>query len=134
MSINFFQGICFAWAFIGIVTRIVMTVKKDSFKNWALNSAYTPKQKKGYYVVVLATYIVVAFTWYKIFTIDVQFSWIIGLLTTVTVAKVSTAVFNYQVFRQFVVTMLNDDKKLLGLHVGILIFSALLILMGLYLY
>ena len=134
MTINYFQIVCFVWAFIGIATRIVMTAMKDRFKDWALNTAYTPKQKKGLYIVGLVTYLIVGYTWYQVFTTDIKFSWIIGLLLTLTVVKVSTALFNYQVFRKFVSTMVNDDKKMLHLHVSILIFSAVLILMGIYLY
>lgn len=133
-TINYFQVICFLWAAIGIVSRIAMAVMGDRWAKWELESAYGVKKTKWIYVVGIVGYGVVLFTWYKFFTTDIAYSWMITVLITLTVIKISALLFNYHVFRQFVMETLHNRKKMLALNIGVSILSIVLVWMGLYLY
>ena len=133
-NFNYFQVVCFLWAAIGIVSRIAMAVMGEKWAKWELKSAYGSKKPKWIYVVGIAGYGVVLLTWYKFFTTDIKLSWIIALLVTLTVIKISILLFNYNAFRQFAMETLHDKNKMLKLNIAVVILSIALVLMGVYLY
>lgn len=134
MTLNYFQVICFIWALIGVGSRIIMGIMGDKWKTWELNSAYSEKKPKILTLIGLLGYALVGFTWYKVFESGVENSWIIAALTTVTLIKISVILFNYNKFRTFAKNTLNHKKKMAQLNMGVIIFSIILLLMGIYLY
>lgn len=133
-SINYFQFICFLWAAIGIISRIAMAVMGEKWDDWELKSAYGSKKPAWINIVGIIGYGMVGFTWYKWFTTDIAYSWVIAVLVSLTVVKISTLLFNYQAFRQFLKITLNNKKKMLYLNVSVVIFSLVLVWMGVHLY
>ncbi len=131
---NYFGVICFVWALIGIGSRIIMALMGEKWNEWELNSAYASEKPKILNIVGAAGYLIVILTWYMVIVSDVEYSWIIAVLISATVIKISTVLFNYKVFRKFVSKMLNDKKKMFQLNLGVLIYSVILIFMGIFLY
>jgi len=133
-SINYFEFICFLWALIGIGSRVAMAIMQERWKEWELNNAYTAKKPKWVNFAALIAYFLVGYTWYSHFTSNIKYSWIIAILVTSSIIKVSNVMFNYEAFRKFVAATLNDKKKMLQLNISVIIFSVILIWMGIYLY
>jgi len=131
---NYFKIICFIWASIGIISRIIMAIMGPKWKAWELNSAYAPKKPMVINLIGLFGYLLVIFTWYKFFTTQIRFSWIIATLLSLTVIKISTIIFNYTAFRKFAVETLNNEKKMFLLNIGVIIYSITLVSIGVLLY
>lgn len=131
---NYFKLLCFIWAAIGLVSRIIMGMMGPKWKDWELGHAYKDKKPPVINLIAITGYMVVLFTWYRVLTDKIPFSWIIALLLSSIVIKVSTLLFRYEAFRAFAVKTLNDSKKMRQLNISVLIFSLTLVLMGIYLY
>lgn len=131
---SYFSILCFSWAFLGIGSRIIMAVMGGKWKTWELNSAYAPKRPMIINVIAVFGIAVVIYTWYMVFNTEVNNSWVIALLISLTVIKVATVLFRYAEFRKFAFTMLNDKKKMFVLNLGVVIYSFILVFMGLFLY
>lgn len=133
-NMNYFKAICFVWAAIGIGSRVIMGIMGEKWKDWELNSAYKADKNNILNLIGIIGCLMVTYTWYMVVVSDVKYSWIIALLITSTVVKISTIMFNYKAFRNFVSKTLNDKKKMLQLNIGVVIFSITLVFMGCYLY
>ena len=134
-NVNFFSLLCFFWALIGIGSRVIMGIMgREGWNKWELNQAYTEKKPRWIYLFGGFTILLIGYTWYRVFTSDIQYDWIIAALVSLTGIKVSTILFKYDQFRKFAVMLLGDRKKMLKLNISIIIFSIVLIWMGLYLY
>lgn len=131
---NYFQLLCFAWALIGIGSRIAMGLMGSKWNEWELNSAYKEEKPKMLNIIGILGLIVVAYTWYQVIQLNIPFSWILAVLVSFTVLKISAILFNYSAFRSFVSKTLNDRKKMLYLNSGVILFSLVMILMGVFLY
>lgn len=133
-GINYFSILCFAWAFIGIISRILMACFGDRWNQWEIDKAYSQKKPKWIFIIGIISLIIVGFTWYKVIVSGIRFSWIITVLVSLTLIKVFTLIFDYKKFREFAKDVLNNRKKLLQLNIGVIIFSIVFIVMGIYLY
>lgn len=131
---NYFKIICFIWALIGILSRIIMGIMGPKWKTWELNQAYAPKRPLIITVIGITGYLIVVFTWYMVFHQPQPHAWIIALLVSLTVIKISTILFRYNIFRTFASQMLQDSNKMKLLNIGVLIYSIVLIAMGILLY
>jgi len=131
---NYFKLLCFTWAAAGIITRILIMFLGVSWREWELGKAYSEHKPRWIYVVGIAAFFLVAFTWYKVFTSDVRYSWIIAVIVSLTLIKISAMLFRYERFRAFVMDVLNDRKKLTVLNVVVLLFSIGFLMLGVYLY
>jgi len=131
---NYFRVLCFIWAIVGLVTRFLIVSLGVSWKEWELGKAYTRSKPRWIYFVAVFAFMVVTFTWYKVFTTEVRYSWIMALLVSLTLIKVFLLIFNYERFRSFIENILNDRKKLTLLNISVLVFSIIFMLMGMYLY
>lgn len=131
---NYFKVLCFLWAVIGIGSRIIMGIMGESWKEWELGSAYASQRPKIITFIGIVGYLLVIFTWYMVFTTSVSMSWIIATLISLTVIKISTILFKYDAFRAFAVKTLNDERKMRTLNITVLIYSVILIGMGVFLY
>ncbi len=133
-DLNYFSILCFVWALIGIGSRFVMIHLGQRWNKWELEKVYSEEKRTWIYFAGVAATFLVGYTWFKVFTTDIRLGWIIALLISLTLIKVSTLVFNYKKFRQFAKTVLNNKQKLMQLNIGVVIFSVIFILMGIYLY
>jgi hypothetical protein len=131
---NYFAGLCFFWAAIGIGSRIAMAVMGPRWREWELNSAYTADKPRWLYAVGAVGIALLVVTWALVFTTDVPHSWIIAVLVSLTGVKLYFILFDYDSFRAFVSRTLADSGKMMQLNVGVLVFSVALIAMGVWLY
>jgi hypothetical protein len=134
MKFNYFSYLCFIWAIIGITTRILMAVYGERWNKWEMDQAYKEVKPKWIYLISLLGILLVAFTWYQVFNLDVEYSWIIALLLSLTLVKISALLFNYEKFRAFASETLNNPKKKLRLNISVFIVSIVMILLGLFVY
>lgn len=134
VRMNYFSILCFIWALIGIGSRIIMGVMGEKWKNWELNSAYALEKPKILNVIGAAGYLTVIFTWYRVFFSNIRYSWIIAVFVSLTVIKITSFLFHYKAFRRMVSEFLYDKKKMFCLNFGVIIYSCILILMGVFLY
>ncbi len=133
-ELNYFSALCFFWAAVGIVSRIFIISLGKRWTHWELEKAYAKEKPNWIYGIALFSVMLVVFTWYQVMALDIAYSWIIAVLVTLTLIKVSFLLFQYDEFRRFVSTIFNDNQKLLRLNLTVFIFSAGFIVMGLYLY
>jgi len=134
MNFNYFNYLCFGWAFVGIVTRILMVGLGDRWNKWEMKSAYKEKKPLWIYIISALGLALVIFTWYQVFKLDVRYSWIIALLISLTLVKISALLFKYNEFRKFASETLNNPKKKMKLTISVFIMSIILIVMGIVLY
>ncbi|MCF6240834.1 MAG: hypothetical protein L3J74_05755 [Bacteroidales bacterium] len=131
---NYFKVLCFSWAFVAIISRILMIGFGDKWKTWELSKAYSVKKPKWIDYIGVFSIILIIYTWYRVFTDNIVYSWIIALMISLSFIKVIKLTFKYDEFRAFVDKVLNKSKKLLVLNLNVIIISLILILMGIYLY
>lgn len=93
-EINYFSILCFVWAFVGILSRILIIFLGDKWTKWELDKAYSQKKPKWIYAVAILSLAIIGFTWYQVIVSGVQFSWIIAVLLSLTLIKVYTIIFN----------------------------------------
>ena len=134
METSYFRYLCYGWAAVGILTRILMVGLGDKWNKWEMTNAYKENKPSWIYVIALLGIILVGYTWYMVFTTSVSYSWIIALLVSLTLIKITNLVFNYEQFREFASTVLNDPKKKLKLTISVFIMSIVFILLGYNLY
>jgi len=132
---NYFQVLSIAFGLILILTRPAIQFFPRQWNAFELNTAYTEKQPRWVWFVGLLGLALVIFTWYKHFTAGVPYSIVVTLLLTLTLVKMSQVLFNYQQFREFVVRVLERDRKTLTLiNVFALCLGLALLIMGFFLY
>jgi hypothetical protein len=134
MRFNYFSYLCFIWAIIGIATRILMTVYGERWNKWEMNHAYKAEKPKWIYFIAIVGILLVGVTWYQVFNLNVAYSWVIALLLSLTLIKISVLLFNYEKFRVFAAETLNNPRKKLRLNISVFILSIIMILLGLFLY
>lgn len=134
MTLNYFSYLCFFWAFIGIVTRILMTVYGKRWNEWEMNNAYKEEKPKWIYLISILGIFLVIFTWYQVFNLNIRHSWIIASILSLTLIKISALLFNYEKFRAFASETLNNPKKKIRLNVSVFIISIIMISLGIFLY
>lgn len=133
-TLNYFSVLCFVWALIGIGSRIVMIRLGEKWNTWELEKVYAKEKRIWVYFAGLIAVLLVCLTWYKVYTTDIKFAWVIALLISLTLIKVFTLLFHYEKFRLFAKTVLNDKRKLMQLNVAVAIISAVCIGLGIFLY
>lgn len=134
METNFFQVTAFFWAAVALTSRSAMLVMGERWKDWEMKGFYKEKRPKYITAIAAAGLMLAAFTWVQVVRSDVSHGWILALLVSLTMVKISALVFNYQGFRRFAESMLNNKSSMRKLNAAVLIAAAALILMGVFLY
>ncbi|MCA1803569.1 MAG: hypothetical protein LC662_14060, partial [Rhodothermaceae bacterium] len=107
-----------------------MVIFKDKWNRWELNRAYTQEKPAWIYILAACSALFITYTWYRVWTDDVDYGWILAALLSITLIKMSQLIFNYDSFRMFVKTALQDKSKMLVINTGVIIFSIVLIYLG----
>ncbi|MFU8861149.1 MAG: hypothetical protein ACNA8K_12075 [Cyclonatronaceae bacterium] len=134
MDLNFYNLTCFAYAAFAIFTRFLMVILKEKWNQWELDRAYTQEKPAWIYVVAGFSVLFVTYSWYRVWTDDMEYGWILAALLSITLIKVSQLMFNYDSFRMFVKTALDDKRKMMIINTGVIIFSVILIFLGVAVY
>jgi len=106
----------------------------DKWNEWEMKNAYKEEKPKWIYVISILGVLLVAYTWYMVITTDVAYSWVIAALISLTLIKITNLLFNYDKFRDFASTVLNDKSKKMKLTISVTIMSIFLIVLGYNLY
>ncbi len=133
-ELNYFQVLCLFWAALGIGSRVLMALFGERWKRWEMTGAYGERKPEWLYVIGLAGLLLIGYTWYAVFTMQISYSWIIALFVSLTGIKIYMLLFRYDAFRQFVATMLGDRKKMMQLNIAVVVFSLACIGMAVFLY
>lgn len=133
MQFNYFTILCFAWAAIAIVARLLMFSLGKRFEKWEMNKMYRP-QKPVFKLtlIALAGLAMVVLTWVFSFTEDIRNGWIVALLLTMILFKISQFTFNYDRYRQAVQRIFNNRSAFRATHVISLGLAAVLVGLGFY--
>ncbi len=132
---NYFQVLSIAFGLILILTRPAIQFFPKQWNAFELNTAYTEKQPRWIWFVGLFGLGLVIYTWYLHLTAGIPYSLAITLMLTLTLVKMSQVLFNYNQFRDFVVRVLEKDRKTLTLiNIFALILGIASLLMGFLLY
>ncbi len=134
MDTLYFRYLCYGWAAVGIITRILMVGFGDKWNEWEMKNAYKEEKPKWIYIVSILGVLLVGYTWYMVITTSVPYSWIIATLISLTLIKISNLLFNYNKFREFASSVLKDKKKKMQLTISVFIMSVMFILLGYNLY
>ncbi|MFW6222441.1 MAG: hypothetical protein ACOC3T_02390 [Bacteroidota bacterium] len=133
-NLNYFELLCYFWALLGIISRILMVSLGNKWNKWELKSAYSEKKPVWVYLVIAVGYFLIGFSWYKVINSDVAHAWIIALLVSLTGIKISALLFRYDQFRVFAKKTLTSRAKLIRLNISVFVFSMVLVGMGMFLY
>jgi len=97
----------------------------EHWTKWELEKVYSKKQPKWTYLLGILSLIIVIITWYNVFNLNIEYSWIISLLITFTLIKVFILIFNYKAFRKFAETVLCNHNNLVHLNIFVFIISVI---------
>ncbi|MBV1759027.1 MAG: hypothetical protein KMY55_14455 [Dethiosulfatibacter sp.] len=134
MEFNYFSYLCFIWAAVGIITRVLMVTMGDRWNKWEMEKAYASQKPVWIYVIGVVGLFVIAWTWYQVFNLNVQYSWIMAVIVSLTTIKLSALLFKYDQFRQFASETLNNPKKMKKLNISVLTISIIFIALGVFVY
>lgn len=133
-TLNYFESLCFFWAAVGIGSRLLMGLFGSKWKTWEINKAYAAKRPRWIYGIAIAGILLVGYTWVQVARTSIPYSWVIAVLITITLVKISALLFAYDRFRQFVSNTLSNQKKFKQLNLSVILFSLVCIWMGTVLY
>jgi len=125
---------CFLWAGIGIVSRVAMAIMGEQWAVWEESQAYKEERPAWVLVVSVVGYLLVALTWMVYLTQSIPYGWVLALMMTSTAVKISILLFNYSAFRVFMKESLRDKKRMMVINASVVVLSAVLIWMGVFLY
>lgn len=133
MSFNYFTILCFMWAAIAIIFRVFMISLGRRFEKWEMTKVYGQNRPViRLRLIAIAGLALVVLTWVLSITMDVRNSWIVALLLTLILFKISQFTFNYDRFRQAVQKIFNTPSVLRATHIVSLVLAATLLGLGLY--
>ncbi|HKL76212.1 MAG TPA: hypothetical protein VJ881_09115 [Halanaerobiales bacterium] len=132
---NYFKIFSIVWGVIMIGLRLLIHIIPEKWSDFELNKAYSEKKPKWIWAVSILAIFLVATTWYKEITTEVDLSMILTILVTLTLIKVSQIIFNYNSFRKFVKKALVEDRRIIAkINIASTILGIILILLGIFVY
>lgn len=133
-ELNYFQILSLSWAALGIGSSLLMITFGERWNEWKLQTAYRKEKPKWVYFIAVAGFAIIVYTWYSVFVHPVDYGWIFASFISLTAIKLFALLFQYDKFRQFVETMLNDKRKMTLLNGAVVAFSFVWIAMAFFLY
>lgn len=127
---NYFSALCFAWAAVGLVTRVLIVGLGERWARWETGAVYTPKRPAWLLPLGLAGAALVAFTWYMAFTSGVPHGWAAALLLTLTLGKIGAFLFRYDAFVGFVRRAFETPALLRNINRFVVCLSLVLLVLG----
>lgn len=134
MNLNFFEGLCFFWAAIGISSRILMGLLGERWNQWEVDRAYAKNRPRWVSIIAVLGISLVIYTWIQVIRSPIRYDWIIAVLITFTLVKLSALLFAYDHFRSFVENVLSNPSRFRQLNAAVIVFSLVTAAMGIWLY
>ena len=134
MQINFFNISCFLAAGLALTSSIVRIVFPEILNSFEKNLIRT--EEKPFWVFALGVFSImfIIIVWFQVWKSTLQYTWIMASLLSISLAKSSMFVFNYERFRRIAAKFVGNHKKMLILNLLILSYGLGLLAMGLFLY
>ncbi len=133
-SLNYFQWLCFFWAFVGLGSRLVMWLLGPKWKTWEIQKAYSQRRPPWVLVVIAGGVLLAVWTWYQVWLGHTALGWIMGVLVSLTLIKLGALLLRYDDFRAFARTTLHDGSKFAALNAAVVFVSFGFLAMGLFVY
>ena len=131
---SYFRILCFGWAGLGIGSRIGMALLGRRWAAWETRKAYSKRRPAWVVAVGVLGLLLIAYTWYRVFTDPVAYDWVIAVLLSLTGVKALMFLFRYNRFREFVVGVFADRARMRRINIAVVTFSIILVAMGVFLY
>lgn len=105
-------------------------------ENKFIAKAYAKKRPKWIVPVAIFGLALVAFTWYKELTTQIEYSYIISILFSLTAIKALFFIMDYEKFQKWVSGMLsqNHGKKIIVIDILVGIFGLAVIILSILVY
>lgn len=105
-------------------------------ENKFIAKAYTKKRPKWILPVAIVGLVLVTFTWYKELTTQIEYSYIISILFSLTAVKALFFILDYEKFQKWVAGMLshNEGKKIVLIDIFVGIFGVAVIILSILIY
>lgn len=105
-------------------------------ENKFIAKAYAKKRPKWIVPVAIFGLALVAFTWYKELTTQIEYSYIISILFSLTAIKALFFIMDYEKFQKWVAGMLsqNNGKKIILIDIFVGIFGLSVIILSILIY
>ncbi|MCZ7602479.1 MAG: hypothetical protein QY331_15485 [Melioribacteraceae bacterium] len=105
-------------------------------ENKFIAKAYTKKRPRWIVPIAIIGLVLVAFTWYKELTTQIEYSYIISILFSLTAIKALFFIMDYEKFQKWVSGMLsrNHGKKIIVIDILVGIFGLAVIILSILVY
>lgn len=111
---NYFKVFSFIWGILMICVRALIHFLPKQWNDFELNKAYSQGKPTWINYIGGVSLGIVGMTWYMELTTDIDLSWILSLLISLTLIKVSMLLFRYDAFRDFVKKALLEDRRIIN--------------------
>ncbi|MBN2779100.1 MAG: hypothetical protein JXR36_15795 [Bacteroidales bacterium] len=134
MYLNFFNITCFIAAGLALISSLVRFVLPEILNSFEQKLIET--EEKPFWVFALGVFSImfIVIVWFHVWRANIQYSWIMASLISISLIKSCMFVFNYDKFRQFAAKFIGNNKRMLVLNLLVLSYGLVLLVMGLFLY
>lgn len=132
---NYFKILGIVFGLMALLKPIYMHLLPWD-ENKFIAKAYTKKRPKWIVPVAIFGLALVAFTWYKELTTQIEYSYIISILFSLTAIKALFFIMDYEKFQKWVSGMLsqNHGKKIIVIDILVGIFGLAVIILSILVY
>lgn len=125
---NYFQILGIVFGIVALLKPFYMHILPWD-ENKYISKAYKEKRPKWLVIVGIVGILLVGFTWYQHFSLNIPYSIILTILFSLTAVKALVLVFDYKRFQSWVSGMLKKDKgrKIVVIDIIVGIFGALVV-------
>lgn len=135
LGMTYFSLLSIIWGILIVTIRSFIHLIPERWKTFELETVYKEKKPSCIPFVTIGGIALVAFTWYKELTTDVDYSLFVTILLTLTLVKIGQLTFNYTNFRRFVYRALVEDRRMIvWINIATTMIGSILILLGLLVY
>ena len=131
----YFKILSIAYGALMILKGPVIYLLGRRWPRFDLGAVYPEKQPFWVWVASVAGLMLIGVTWAMHTRTHVEYSVIVALVVTLSLVKLSQALFNYRQFRQFAIRATKErPTHLLLLNVAIGVLGTALVLLGIFVY
>ena len=127
---NYFSALCFVWAAVGLVPRLLIVGLGERWARWETGAVYTPRRPAWLIPVGLAGAGLVAVTWYMALTSGVAHGWVAAALLSLILLKIGAFLFRYDAFVDFVRLAFREPTLLRRVNLFVAVLSLVLLALG----
>ncbi|MBF0274918.1 MAG: hypothetical protein HQK84_06775 [Nitrospinae bacterium] len=134
MEYSFFPTVTLIVALAMILYCLVLVLFPKASTRIIFSAFFPPKRPAWVIPLSFIVVLFIFFVWYKVFTGNTQFSWVIALFLSFSLVKSYYYVFYYEDFRNLASTILENQKNVTLASIGMFLLSGLLLMIWYFLY